>query len=57
MILLNDQEVETITGDDLDKLKAKLLVLLNSEYNSGEGKIIDQGTGKVIHHCRRTAPE
>ncbi len=56
-ILVNDQVVETIIGHDLDKLKAKLLVSLNNEYNSGEGKIIDNMTGEVIHRCRRTAPD
>jgi len=54
-ILFNDQQLETQSSDNLDRLTAHVISNIESLYPNARGEITDNVLGKVIQFCRRTA--
>lgn len=44
-------------GDNLPKLRIRLILMLDSENNSATGEITDNVTGEVISRFRKTCTE
>jgi hypothetical protein len=56
-VVLGEQVILVISGDDVNKLMAALLEHLDREHTNAKGEIVETLSGKVVHQCCKQASE
>jgi len=54
-ILFNNQQLETQSSNNLNRLTAQVINNIETQYPNAYGEIRDNQLGKVIQVCRRAA--
>ncbi len=54
-IIFNDQQLDTQSSDNLNRLTAHVINNIETQYPNAHGEIRDNCLGKVIQRYRRTA--